>query len=150
MQMVTQKSFLLKMIWYYNTSHCPKMFHARGDYLYTFRGCWHMAGFTVLGTVPLTLFKCSQEAGRSWNLLYQPYWDFSSMSSSNMWVSPVVQKLDYLLNHMIPCQSSLHKDHLLILPQYRSGYGWFRPPAYLCKISVSSFGSYILQYFLFL
>lgn len=36
------------------------MFHAKGEYLYTYSGCQHMAGSSVLGTVPLTLLKCSQ------------------------------------------------------------------------------------------
>jgi len=39
---------------------------------------------------------------------YHSSWDFSSMSSPNLWVAPMVQKLDYLLNPVIPCQSSLH------------------------------------------
>lgn len=87
--------------------------HRVGANIWQVPVCWELC--------PWHCSSVHKNSSRSWNLL-SPFLRLLLYKFFKC-VSPMVQKLDYLLQSMVPCQPSLLKDHLSILSQNWFSYG---------------------------
>lgn len=87
--------------------------HIVGANIWQVPVCWELC--------PWHCSSVHKNSSRSWNLL-SPFLRLLLYKFFKC-VSSMVQKLDYLLKPMVPCQPSLHTDHLLILSQNGLSYG---------------------------